>query len=64
MKLELEGSPRVSVWVSVRWLLVRVKVRFRRTRRRCLRSLDGQTLYKKYLLNVSFDGKRSPISLY
>ena len=35
-------------------------VRGRRARRRCLRSLDGQTLYKKYLLNVSFDGKPSP----
>jgi len=31
--------------------------RSRRVRRRCLRGLDGQQLYKQYLLNVSFDGK-------
>jgi len=35
-------------------------MRSRRSRRRCLRGLDGLKLYKKYLLNVSFDGKRSP----
>jgi len=32
-------------------------LRGKRARRRCLRGLDGQQLYSKYLLNVSFDGK-------
>ena len=35
------------------------RVRGRKARRRCLRGLDGQELYKNYLLNVSFDGKLS-----
>ena len=37
--------------------------RGRRARRRCLRSLDGHQLYKKYLLNVSFDGKLSTTTI-